>query len=326
MSSCPAATGLGQNIMGGETRKVEKKENRGSQRASLPHWVFRRWPQQKTPHRTDSASAALIALEKRLRREIGESGVQVRLALYDFAAGSGLEVEAHRKFYPASMIKVLLLLAALEQAEQGRLALEEPYRLRESDKYAGKNPVVGTGILRYAAAGNTYSTGELLYLMIALSDNVATNIIFERIGAAGCAATAKRLGLRESAFTRRFYDLESESSSNRSTAGDLTRMLLALHKREAAGETLTRRAIAMMTATVDKNRIGRHIGSEAIVANKVGTVGSIVGDMALIYFPRRPPLALTIAVEQPPAQGEAARLIGALAGEIVRTLSTYPPV
>lgn len=303
---------------------VKKKENRGLQCTPLPGWVFRRWPPREALRK--GQGAALTALEKRLRLRIERSGSQVRLALYDFAAGSGLEIEAHRRFYPASMIKVLLLLAALEQAEQGRLALDEPHRLRESDKYAGESPVVGTGILRYAAAGNIYSTGELLHLMIALSDNVATNIIFERIGAAGCAATAERHGLGESAFTRRLYDLDSKRPSNRSSARDLTRMLRVLHNREAAGEELTRRAIAMMAAAVDKDRIGRHIGSGAIVANKVGTVGSIVGDMALIYFPRRPPLALTIAVERPSHQGEAARLIGALAGELVRTLAAYSSV
>lgn len=297
-------------------------KNKGNQRpctASLPDWVFGRWPQQEPPSR--GGGAALFALEEGLRLRIAESGATVRLALYDFSAGSGIEIESQKQFYPASMIKVLLLLAALEQAERGRLALSETYSLRESDRYAGKTPVAGTGILQYAAAGSSYSRAELLRLMIALSDNVATNIIFQQIGASGCAATARRLGLGESAFTRRLYDLGSGKPSNRATARDLTRMLLALHNREAAGERLTRSAIAMMAATVDKGRIGLFIGERAIVANKVGTVTGMVGDMALLYFPRRPPLALTIAVERPSDQGAAAHLIGALAREIVEALA-----
>lgn len=249
----------------------------------------------------------------------------MRLSLYDFAADSWIEHQADRQFYPASMIKTLLLLAALERAGRGEFLLEKAHHLQESDRYAGRTPVGGTGILQFAAAGSSCTLGELLRLMIALSDNVAANIIFERIGAAGCAATAKRLGLGHSAFSRKFYDLDSGHPSNRATARDLTRMLVALHKREAAGEELTRRGIEMLAAAVDKKRIGRLIGARAVVANKVGTVDGIVGDMALLYFPHRPPLALTIAVEHPPDRDEAAVLIGTLAASIVRQLAVYPP-
>ena len=59
-----------------------------------------------------------------------------------------------------------------------------------------------------------------------------------------------------------------------------------------------------------------------MVANKVGTVSGVLGDMALIYFPERPPLALTIVVENPSDLEEAATLIGELASLIAATLGT----
>ncbi len=298
------------------------KNDCGYPAAAVPSWVFRIWPQRGRPGRKERAASA--RLEDELGGQIVSSGRQVRLSLYDFAADSWIEHQADRQFYPASMIKMLLLLAALEQAERGNLLLERAHLLRESDRYAGRTAVAGTGILQFAAAGSSYTLKELLWLMIALSDNVATNIVFEQIGAAGCAATARKLGLKESAFSRRLYDLESELPSNRATARELTRMLLALHNREAAGERLTRTGIEMMAATVDKSRIGRLIGERVVVANKVGTVGDLVGDMALLYFPHRPPLALTIVVEHPPDREGAARLIGTLAASIVQKLAFYP--
>lgn len=296
-----------------------EQEKHGPVTAVVPSWIFEQWPQQGPPCRRKSA--AIIDLEDDLHKQIAASGQQVRLCLYDFATGKRIELEARRRLYPASMIKTLLLLAALEQVEQGKLLLESSYVLHESDKYAGRTPVTGTGTLQFAAAGSVYTFEELLRLMISLSDNVATNVIFEQIGAAGCAATAKRLGLKDSAFTRKIYDLESGLPSNVSTAYELTKMLLALQNRKAAGERLTRIGIGIMAATADKGRIGRFIKDRAVVANKVGTVGDIVGDMALLYFSYRPPLALAIVVEYPPDQEEAARLIGALAGRIVEALA-----
>ncbi len=287
--------------------------------ATVPSWIFKQWPQQHPPCRREAA--AIVDLEEDLHKQVAVNTLQTRLCLYDFATGERAELEAHRRLYPASMIKTLLLLAALEQVEQGKLSLESPYVLQESDKYAGKTPVTGTGILQFVTAGNIYTFEELLGLMSSLSDNVATNIIFEQIGAAGCAATAERLGLKDSAFTRKIYDLESGLPSNVATAYELTQMLLALQNRKVAGEQLTRKGIKMMAATVDKGRIGRFIKDRVVVANKVGTVSDLIGDMALLYFPHRPPLALTIVVEYPPVQEEATCLIGMLAGRIVKALA-----
>jgi hypothetical protein len=75
----------------------------------------------------------------------------------------------------------------------------------------------------------------------------------------------------------------------------------------------------MMLGTGDK-RIGRYIDRYTDVANKVGTDSAFVGDMSLLYFKEWSPLALTIAVEDPPDQDEAIDFIGELAALIVAQL------
>lgn len=297
---------------------MDEKDERAAGEAALPAWVYKKW-QQGTGN-APGEEKVFAGLKGELREVIRASGLSTRLCLYDYAADGWILLEAHRPFYPASLIKMLLLLTALMQAEQGNLSLEKPCRLAEIDKYAGETQVLGTGVLQFARAGSIYTLENLLGLMISLSDNVATNMLFERIGPESCAAAAQRLGLKKSAFTRKMYDLESTLPSNRATAYELTQMLLALQDRRAAGEALTRKGITMLAATADKRRIGRYIGGGAVVAYKVGTVKSMVGDMALLYFPENSPLALTIAVENPPDQGEAAALIGRLARLIVHAL------
>lgn len=276
--------------------------------------------QQRGGPASGDEKAIFAALESDLKKQIASSGLQTRLCLYDYAADEWILLEAHCPLYPASMIKMLLLLTALEQAEKGNILLDEPFELGESDKYAGGTRVAGTGILQFAGAGGLYSLEDLLTLMVSRSDNVATNIVFDRIGTEKCAALARRLGLDSSAFNRKMYDLESELPSNVSTAYELARMLTALQNREIAGDALSRKGIGMMAAAVDKGRIGRFAGARAVVANKVGTVSGVVGDMALLFFPERPPLALTVVVENPPDREEAAAFIGRLAWMIVEAL------
>lgn len=262
--------------------------------------------------------AGLRELKDKLDQEIRSSQMEVSLGLYDFATESKLEINGQKPLYPASMIKTLLLLTALDRVERGHLSLQELHYLSDQDRYAGNTPVTGSGVLQYAETGSAFTLEELLNLMVSISDNIATNIIFDRVGAGTVERMAQKLGLEHTSFTRKMYELESPLPSNVSTAGDLTLMLVALEEGRVAGKELSKLGIRMMIETTDKERIGRYLGiDDVVVANKVGTVTGIIGDMSLIYFSDRPPVALTAAVKNPQEQEDALRLIGRLAKLVV---------
>lgn len=268
---------------------------------------------------------ALYELKDKLEREIQSSQMEVVLSLYDFSTGLEIEINGDEPFYPASMIKTLLLLTALKQAEEGELALNEQHTLSDRDRFAGNTPVTGSGKLQYAENGSVYTFEELLSLMVSVSDNIATNIVFERVSPAALEQMADKLGLEQSAFTRKMYEMDSPLPSNVSTARELTAMLKALEVDKATGNKFSELGFRMMEETTDKARIGRYLAEgDLVVANKVGTVTGIIGDMALIYFPHRPPLALSVAVKNPADPEEAARLIGLLARLAVKQFSLSP--
>lgn len=258
-------------------------------------------------------------LHGKLEHRIRERSLAVNLSLYDFETGSQIKINANKTFNPASMIKTLLLLTALEQAGRGKISLDDTHVLSENDKYVGETQVAGAGTLQFAEEGTVYTLEELLSLMVGISDNVAANILFDLIGSKSIGAMAGKLGLKKTAFTRKMYDQLSPLPLNVATAFELTRMLVALENEEVAGAELSQKGIKMMFGTGDK-RIGRYIYRYTDVANKVGTDSDIIGDMALLYFTGRPPVALTIAVEDPPTQEEAIGFIGELAALIVEQL------
>ncbi|WP_159432324.1 serine hydrolase [Thermosyntropha lipolytica] len=78
--------------------------------------------------------------------------------------------------------RLYTLAVLLEQAGSGRIGLDEDYVLRAEDKYVQGTRVEGSGILKGMKPGKIYSYRELAYLMITASDNVAANIILDRIG------------------------------------------------------------------------------------------------------------------------------------------------
>ncbi len=267
---------------------------------------------------------ALDGLKPALEREIEKSPLATRLSLYDFASEEWIGAEENRPIYPASLIKTLYLLAALEQVDRGNLSLQQTYMLTEQHKYAGGTPVTGTGLLQFAPNGTSYSLEELLSLMVSKSDNIAANMVLDIVGPDRVADLARRLGLKQTRASRKMYDLTSSLPSNQTTARELTEMLIALQSGRICNKRLVWKAIRMMEQTDDKGRIGLNLaGSRVTVANKIGTVSGMIGDMALLYFPDRPPVALVVMVEDPPSPEEAAHEIGRLSAIVVHLLDNW---
>ena len=259
----------------------------------------------------DLTRQSLKSLDLLLEREIQKSRFKICLCLYDFQTKQWVEKNAGQTLYPASLIKLLYLLTALEQLERGILSLTDKHILTDADKYVGTTKVTGSGSLQFAEIGSSYTVAELLRLMISASDNIAANIVLDLVRPEAVSAMAARLGLTKTRGTRKMYALESSLPPNLSTARELTELLVALENKQVCGEGLKNLAVSMMLETENKQRIGRYIhNKDALVANKVGTVDHMVGDMALLYFDNRPPVALTVIISIPPLRLQVGKAIG----------------
>ena len=102
--------------------------------------------------------------------------------------GERLERRGDETFPTASLIKVAVMVETYHQIAEGKFRAETAVTLAESDK-AGDEPVV----LNQLHPGISLTVSDLLALMIAFSDNTATNLLVRRVGAAN---VDRRMGLR----------------------------------------------------------------------------------------------------------------------------------
>ncbi|HEY0015828.1 MAG TPA: serine hydrolase [Longimicrobium sp.] len=123
--------------------------------------------------RTDPVLAA--TLDSLVRGFGGTVGVYVR----HLPSGAGAAIHADSVFPTASLVKVPILLALYDQVAQGRLDLDArvPYPDTLNYRYVEATDVAG-----YMVAGDTLPLSELAFLMLTVSDNVASLWIQALVG------------------------------------------------------------------------------------------------------------------------------------------------
>ena len=135
----------------------------------------------------------------------------------------------------ASLIKFPVMVEAYRQAEEDGLDLAEMVTLHDDDK------VPGSGILTvHFSEGATFSLRDAIRLMIAYSDNTATNLVLDEIGLKSTAETMEEMGFPETKIHSKVYRRDTSVFPERSpkyglgstTADDMVALLKRLHARE----------------------------------------------------------------------------------------------
>lgn len=90
--------------------------------------------------------------------------------------GEEVAVNADETMDTMSVIKIPLMVEAFRQIEAGRFALTDRITLKDADKRPG------TGVIRSLDEGGSLTVKDLLTLMIIVSDNSATDMVFEKVG------------------------------------------------------------------------------------------------------------------------------------------------
>lgn len=256
-----------------------------------------------------------------IKEKAGSKSYRIRVSVYDFADETSVSYNGQERFYPASLTKVANLLCFFEEVQKGNFSLDNTYKLKQSDKYINGNKVVGTGDLQYKSNGSKYTYSEILSKMVSLSDNIAANIIFDALGREKLDSFLERYGLNDTKIYKKYYDGNRALPTNYSTTDDLNKMLVLLENRIALGDNLSAQGIEYMKKTVNKDRIALYAPEDVVIANKIGYVSRLSGDMALVYYPDREPIALTIVAEGINGRGinqeDASKLIGTISREII---------
>ncbi len=247
----------------------------------------------------------------------------VSVAVKHLKSGATFVHRADEPMPTASLIKFPVMVAAYQQAADGTLDLTKPVVLKEEDK------VPGSGVLtQHFSAGTQLSVRDAIRLMIAYSDNTATNLVVDQIG---LPATTELMTKWEFPHTRLYakvYRGDTSIAPERSkqfglgstTAGEMLRLLERLHRKELVSAEASQQMVDHLLACDDKQRLAKFLPAGTKVALKTGSVSAVRTVAGIIESPSGP-IAVCVLTsnnkDQRWADDNAAQL---LCAEIARQL------
>ncbi len=124
---------------------------------------------------------------------------QVALYAHNLSSGQTASLLPDEPVQTASVIKMGILLDAAEQIRGGRATFDERIVLTKA------NQVQGSGVLGELTSPIGLTFGDVLRLMVILSDNTATNMAIDRLGLAHINATLRAAGLHQTVLYKKVY-------------------------------------------------------------------------------------------------------------------------
>jgi len=206
------------------------------------------------------------------------------VAIEDLTTGDHFFLHEDEVFAQASSIKITVLVNLYQQAEQGKLKLTDLYTVQASDLVADSDIMNGLtpGVTRITLR-------DLATMMVAVSDNSATNVLIDRVGMPNVNAMLDSLNLPHTRLRRKMMDLQAakEGHENISTPREMMTLLDAIYH----GKLLNKESTAdffKMLSTNKNSWIPRDLPAELKIADKPGALEAVRNDSGVVFVEGRP--------------------------------------
>jgi beta-lactamase class A len=279
------------------------------------------------------AAGDLSALRAQIEAAIGRARGSVGVAIKHMQSGTELLVNADEKYPMASAYKLPILVELFYQRAAARLSMDERIEVMPSDLHVGS----GSMIAVYDPPGVQLSIRNLVNLMMRISDNSASDILFHKVGPANVTARMRSLGLssirvdrstlemildqsgvdyatkgslpaRELRKLPDSVDLQTAIRANEqfskvekdlATPRDMNRLLEMIYRGEIVDRTTSDEIIEILKeCQTGPARIPGLLPPGTVVAHKTGTIGGSTNDLGIVYLPLdKGELAITVLMK-----------------------------
>ncbi len=229
-------------------------------------------------------------LESRVEETASRLDGVMGVAILDLTDGRILLHNADRVFPAASSIKLAILLELYRQDQEARGGAKGKAILDDIYTFDPKDLVEDSRIMAGLTPGVTQVTNrDLAQFMIAVSDNSAANILYDRVGRDNVNAMLRGIELSKTMLRRKMMDVAAarRGEENVATPQEMVRLLEAIHKGKMLNKQSTTELIKQLS-TLKQSYIPCYLPDSVQVANKPGELEGVRTDSGIIFAQNRP--------------------------------------
>ena len=236
-------------------------------------------------------TGSTIRLESRLMPLLSAHKGKVAVAVKHLGSGETFDYHAGDVMPTASLIKLPVMIEAYRQAGAKEVDLDSPIVLRKRDM------VGGSGILTYHfSEGSTIKLRDAIRLMIAFSDNTATNLVLDAVGIGATAATMEKLGYPNTKIHSKVFHRDTSVFPERSrqfglgstTPSEMVRICESVYRKQILSPKACEAMLGHLRACEDKDKFPRFLPPGTKVAFKTGSLDDTRTAAGIIECPGGP--------------------------------------
>jgi beta-lactamase class A len=223
-------------------------------------------------------------LQTDIRRVDEQLDGVLAVAVKDLTSGEEFLLRGDEVMPQASSIKIAVLANLYLQAQQGRLKLTDEYVVRKQDLVPGSDIMLGLtpGVTRLTLR-------DLATMMVAVSDNSATNVVIDRVGFDNVNRMLEQMGLHSTRLRRKMMDLNaaSEGRENVSTPREMMTLLEAIYRGKLLNKDMTEDFLRLLSTHKESSML-QGLPDDAVAANKPGELEAVRNDSGVVLLKNRP--------------------------------------
>lgn len=239
-------------------------------------------------------SNVLDVLKTDIEKQISNIEGDIAVAFLDLSDSTNkISINVDTKFHAASTMKVPVMIELYKQQAEGKINLNDSILLKNEFKSIVDGSIYKMDIgddsddIIYNKIGSKQKLYDLMYSMITVSSNLATNVLIELVDAKKTTATMRSLGASKIEVLRgvedqKAYDL---GLSNSTTAKDLLVIMQAIATNKAGTKEHCEAMLAILKDQKWNDMIPLYLPKEVEVAHKTGSITGVHHDAAIVYLP-----------------------------------------
>jgi beta-lactamase class A len=236
----------------------------------------------------DDFLATLQPLREELRAIVAASPLRTSLYLEFLNTGSNININTYERFWPASLTKLPIAIAAMREVDRGAWTRDQVLTLEASDRTTVSSE------LGQAPTGTRFTLDQVLSALLRGSDNTAYQLLLRTLPAGSLEAMVEAVGLEE------LFDTDGRIS-----AREYARLLRTLYTSSYLSEPSSQHVLELMNASGFPFFLRGAVPDAVPFPHKWGSYPDdhTSLDAGIVYVPNRPYM-LVVMVQGRGAAGE----------------------